>query len=88
VVVFGCTPLVAGRQVPVGGWRYGGQQLPLLAESRYLSNLFYHTKGVSASVAALRPAGLTAMWRVLGKCKDLDLRSLQVQVNLFDLLVA
>jgi hypothetical protein len=28
------------------------------------------------------------MWGMPGKCKDLDLRSLQVQVNQFDLLIA
>jgi hypothetical protein len=48
---------------------------------------FHQTKGVSASAAALRPAGLKAMWGMLGKCKDLGLRSLQIQVNLFDALV-
>jgi hypothetical protein len=88
VVVFGRTAPVAGRHVPVGGWQYGGEQLPLLAEFRYLGITFHQTKGVSASVAALRSAGLKAMWGMLGKCKDMELRSLQVQVNLFDALVA
>jgi hypothetical protein len=61
VVVFGCTIPVEGRHVPVGGWQYGGQQLPLLAEFRHLGITFHQTKGVSASIAALRSAGLKAM---------------------------
>jgi hypothetical protein len=41
VVVFGRTTPVEGRQVPVGGWRYGGQQMPLLAEFWYLGITFH-----------------------------------------------
>jgi hypothetical protein len=69
------------------GWLGPSGSLCNAAEFRYLGITFHQTKGVSASIAALRSAGLKAMWGMLGKCRDLDLRSLQVQVYLFDALV-
>ena len=88
VVVFGRQPPRARQDVPDGGWVYGGQQVPRLTEFRYLGIVFHQTKGVSASVAALSSAGMRAMWGMLSRCGTMGLRSLEVQVQLFDSVVA
>lgn len=88
VVVFGKSPPRLGRDTPAGGWTYAGQVVPLVAEFRYLGITFHQTQGVTACVSALKSAGLRAMWGVLGKCRTTGIRSVEVQVQLFDALVA
>jgi hypothetical protein len=88
VVVFGRSAPRPGQAIPEGGWVYSGQAIPLVSEFRYLGIVFHQTKGVSACVSALQSAGMRAMWGMLGKCGTLDIRSLEVQVQLFETLVA
>lgn len=88
VVVFGKRRAVPGQHFPVGGWVYDGQPVPVVPQFRYLGIEFHETKGVSASVDALRSAGLRAMWGMLGRCSDMEVASIEVQVQLFDALVA
>jgi hypothetical protein len=87
VVVFG-KRRPTGGDLPQGGWLYAGQQVPRVAEFRYLGIVFHETKGVSACVEALRLAGLRAMWGMLNRCSDMEVASLEVQVQLFDSLVS
>jgi len=65
VVVFGNSAPRAGVHIPQGGWRFSNQQMPVVAEFRYLGITFHQTRGVSASVAALSLAGRRAMWGLL-----------------------
>lgn len=88
VVVFGKRKPIPARDIPAGGWQYAGQQVPCVPEFRYLGIVFHETRGVSACVEALRCAGLRAMWGMLGRCGDMELASLEIQVQLFDALVA
>ena len=88
VVVFGRSAPRPGREVPQGGWKYDGQEVPLLSEFRYLGIVFHQTKGVSACVSALQSAGLRAMWGMVSKCGTTGIRSIEVQAQLFDALVA
>lgn len=88
VVVFGRDAPRPGLHVPQGGWRYSGQQLPLVEEFRYLGIVFHQSKGVNASVSALSQAGRRAMWGMLSRCRDKGIHSLSVRVQLFDALVA
>jgi hypothetical protein len=87
VVVFGRSAPRPGQDIPEGGWVYSGQAIPLVSEFRYLGIVFHQTKGVSACVSALHSAGMRAMWGMLGKFGTLDIRSLEVQVQLFEALV-
>ena len=88
VVVFGSRKPVPSRDLLPGGWVYSGQQVPRVQEFRYLGIVFHETKGVSACVDALRTVGLRAMWGMLGRCSDMEVASLEVQVQLFDALVS
>jgi hypothetical protein len=88
VVVFGKRRSVLGRDMPQAGLHYAGQPVPCVQEFKYLGIVFHETKGVSACVEALRLAGLRAMWGMLGRCRDMDMASIEVQVQLFDALVA
>jgi len=87
VVVFG-RRAVRPPDLPPGGWLSADQPVPLVTEFRYLGIVFHQTRGVSASVSALYSAGLRAMWGLLRRCGDMELRSLQIHVQLFDALVA
>lgn len=87
-VVFGRSRPARGRDFPVEGWAYDGQPVPHASEFKYLGIVFHETKGVSACVEALQSAGLRAMWGMLGRCGDMELSSIEVQVQLFDSLVA
>lgn len=88
VVVFGRKKPSVARDIPPGGWRYKEQPVPCVQEFRYLGIVFHETKGVSACVDALHAAGLRAMWGMLGRCADIEVASLEIQVQLFDALVA
>jgi len=57
-----------------GGWLFADQPVPLVTEFRYLGIVFHQTRGVSASVSALHSAGLRAMWGLLRRCGDMELR--------------
>jgi hypothetical protein len=87
-VVFGKRKAAPGRDIPLQGWHYDGQPVPVVSSFRYLGIEFHETKGVSACVDALRSAGVRAMWGMLGRCADMGLASLEVQVQLFDALVS
>jgi hypothetical protein len=87
VVVFGKRRPTCG-DLPPEGWVYAGQLAPRVQEFRYLGIVFHETKGVSACVEALCLAGLRAMWGLLNQCSDLEVASLEVQVQLFDSLVS
>lgn len=72
-----------------GGWvGYGGQAVPLVPEFRCWGIVFNLTKGVYACVSTLHSAGMRAMWGMLGQCGTPIFRSLEVQVQLFEALVA
>lgn len=88
VVVFGCKKPSMARDIPPGGWQYNEQPVPCVQEFRYLGIVFHETKGVNACVDALQAAGLRAMWSMLGRCADIECASLEIQVQLFDALVA
>jgi hypothetical protein len=60
----------------------------VVPEFRYLGIVFHQTKGVSACVSALQSAGMRAMWGMLSECGTKDIRSVEVQMQLFDALVA
>jgi hypothetical protein len=88
VVVFGRRKPCPARDLLPGGWQYAGQSVPCVSEFRYLGIVFHETRGVSACVDALHSAGLRAMWGMLGRCSDVGVSSLEVQVQLFDALVS
>lgn len=88
VVVFGKRPPRSGVDIPTAGWLYGGVTVPLESEFRYLGVVFHQCKGVSACTAALRGAGLRAMWGMLRRCADMESCSLSLKVELFDYIVA
>jgi hypothetical protein len=88
VVVFGRKAPAPARDFPQGGWTYDGQQVPRVQKFRYLGIEFHETQGVSACAKALRLAGLRAMWGMLSRCSDMEVASIEVQVQLFDALVS
>jgi hypothetical protein len=60
VVVFGHRKPVPARDLPQGGWRYGGEQVPCALEFCYLGIVFHETKGVvgvCGCCAVCRPEG-------------------------------
>jgi len=88
VVVFGRRKPCPAPDLLPDSWQYAGQTVPCVPEFRYLGIVFHETKGVSACVDALHSAGLRAMWGMLGRCTDVGVSSLEVQVQLFDALVS
>jgi hypothetical protein len=82
--------VVFGRQRYDGHevWQYGGQQVPVTHQFKYLGVVFDYAKGVSVSMQALATAGSRAMWAMLSRCKEHGVRSLAMQVQLFNTLVS
>lgn len=69
-------------------WQYQGQQVPVSQQFRYLGVQFHSTQGVSVCTDALAAAGSRAMWAMLARCKEHGIRSLSMQVQLFNSLVS
>ena len=69
-------------------WQYQGQQVPVSQQFRYLGVQFHSTQGVFVCTDALAAAGSRAMWAMLARCKEHGIRSLAMQVQLFNSLVS
>jgi hypothetical protein len=78
----------AGSRLPQGlQWAYEGQQVPVSDSFRYLGVWLHSTKGLSVARDALKAAGQRAMWAMLGKFKNMQLRDLYLKTHMFDTLV-
>jgi hypothetical protein len=88
VVVFGRRKPKAGTNIPRDGCLLAGAQIPVMPEFRYLGIVFHQTAGVSACTAALSAAAIRAMWRMLSRCKSMQMPTLQLRVSLFESLVS
>lgn len=78
----------AGSKLPQGlQWLYEGQQVQVSDSFRYLGVWLHSTKGLSVARDALKAAGQRAMWAMLGKFKNMQLRDLYLKTHMFDTLV-